>query len=187
MFISTRSGPRPGGRSARIQAAVHQAVRELEQETGRESLPVPAVATRAGVTPSTIYRRWGDLTALLSDVAVENMRPDTDPVDTGSLRGDLEAWVLQYLEEMTSEPGRKMIRDVLGSGNGGNACQCAAFTRQQVDIIHARAKARGEPSPGCDALMDRIVAPLMFRILFSTEPPDEAVARALISQALAEG
>jgi len=186
--MSTKSGPRPGGRSARIQAAVHQAVRDLENEIGREALTVPAVAVRAGVTPSTIYRRWGDLTALLSDVAVENLRPETDPANTGSLRGDLESWVGQYLEEMSSELGRKMIRDVLANGGGqGNACQCAAFTRQQVEAIHHRAEARGDPSPGGDALMDRIVAPLMYRILFSTEAPDEAVARKLVHQALAEG
>ena len=48
---------RPDGRSARVQAAVHQAASELLALHGRESLTVPAVAARARVTPSTIYRR----------------------------------------------------------------------------------------------------------------------------------
>lgn len=40
-------------------------------DDGREGLTVPAIAERAGVTPSTIYRRWGNLRELLSDVAVQ--------------------------------------------------------------------------------------------------------------------
>ncbi|MEC8919050.1 MAG: helix-turn-helix domain-containing protein, partial [Pseudomonadota bacterium] len=56
---------RPGGRSARVQEAVHQAVRELQAVTPRDELTVPRIAERAGVTPSTIYRRWGNLSELV--------------------------------------------------------------------------------------------------------------------------
>src|ERR1700758_2252983 len=73
-----RSSPRPGGRSARVQKAVHRAVRELQADGGKGELTVPAVAARAGVTPSTIYRRWGTLSRLLSDVALERLRPGID-------------------------------------------------------------------------------------------------------------
>ncbi|MEG2632003.1 MAG: ATP-binding protein, partial [Comamonas sp.] len=59
----------PGGRSARVQESVHSAVRELLEAHERSSVTVPMIAARAGVTPSTIYRRWGDLSALLADVA----------------------------------------------------------------------------------------------------------------------
>lgn len=93
---------RPGGRSARVQESVHTAVRELTAEVGRDALTVPLVAARAGVTPSTVYRRWGDLQELLSDVAVERLRPDTAPEDHGGLRADLTAWAEQFLDEMAS-------------------------------------------------------------------------------------
>ena len=55
--MNPRTTPRPGGRSARVQAAVHQATRELIEQHGRAALTVPLIAARAGVTPSTIYRR----------------------------------------------------------------------------------------------------------------------------------
>ena len=48
--------PRPGGRSARVQAAVHAATADLIAAHGRAALTVPLIAARAGVTPSTIYR-----------------------------------------------------------------------------------------------------------------------------------
>ena len=59
--MAVRERVRIGGRSARIQTAVHAAVRELTAEADRGELTVPMIAARAGVTPSTIYRRWGDL------------------------------------------------------------------------------------------------------------------------------
>jgi len=118
----SRQMVRPGGRSARVQAAVHAAVRDLSAEVGRDALTVPLVAQRAGVTPSTIYRRWGDLRELLSDVAVERLRPEGTPEDHGSLRRDLTAWAEQFLDEMGSPTGRSYIRDaLLGDPDGGNA------------------------------------------------------------------
>lgn len=89
--MAIKEGLRPGGRSARVQESVHTATRELLEAHERSSVTVPMIAARAGVTPSTIYRRWGDLSALLADVALERMRPDSEPANTGSLRGDLQA------------------------------------------------------------------------------------------------
>ena len=176
-FPSGKSGPRPGGRSARVQAAVHAAVNDLQREASRAMLTVPLIAARAGVTPSTIYRRWGDLADLLADVAVERMRPDLEPPDTGSLAGDLQAWGEQYLDEMSSDVGRAMVRDVLaGSGQLGGQpvpCRCFEFTASHIDIILARARERGETGlPTADALMDGIVAPIIYRLLFAPVPPD---------------
>src|SRR3954447_6450353 len=125
--MSPKPMVRPGGRSARVQQSVHAAVRELVGEVGRDALTVPMVATRAGVTPSTIYRRWGDLQELLSDVAVERLRPDTAPNDHGALASDLTAWAEQFLDEMASPTGRAYIRDaLLGDPDGSNAGQCSA-------------------------------------------------------------
>src|SRR5580693_1130662 len=90
---------RQGGRSARIQEAVHLATQALLSEVGRSEINVPMIAERAGVTPSTVYRRWGDLTQLLADAAAERLRPVSDPDEMGSLAGDLRAFVTQYAEE----------------------------------------------------------------------------------------
>lgn len=179
---------RPGGRSARVQASVHTAVRELLSEVGRDALTVPLVAERAGVTPSTIYRRWGDLQELLSDVAVEHLRPDTAPEDHGDLRSDLTAWAEQFLDEMASPPGRAYVRDaLLGDPDGGNAGQCSAYAAEQIDAILARASERGEHVPDVETAMDRLVAPLMYRILFRPAGLDAAYGRRLVAEFLGAG
>ncbi|MCX4835147.1 TetR/AcrR family transcriptional regulator [Streptomyces sp. NBC_01016] len=181
----SRQMARPGGRSARVQAAVHEAVRELAAEVGRDAVTVPMVAQRAGVTPSTIYRRWGDLQALLSDVAVERLRPETEPKDHGTLDSDLTVWAEQFLDEMASPAGRAYIRDaLLGDPDGSNAGQCSAYAAEQIDVVLARAKGRGETTPDVETVMDRVVAPLMYRILFRPDGIDAAYARRLVAEVL---
>ncbi|AXE24823.1 TetR family transcriptional regulator [Streptomyces globosus] len=177
---------RPGGRSARVQASVHAAVRELTAEVGRDALTVPLIAQRAGVTPSTVYRRWGDLQELLSDVAVERLRPDTAPADHGTLAADLTAWAEQFLDEMSSPAGRAYVRDaLLGDPDGGNAGQCSAYAAGHIGVILERAAARGERAPDTEAVIDRVVAPLVYRILFRPDGLDTARARALVVSLLA--
>lgn len=174
--MNARTGPRPGGRSARVQEAVHRATRELADSIGRDALTVPLVAARAGVTPSTIYRRWGDLAALLADVSLQRMRPEDEPADTGSLQGDLLAWAEQYNEEMSSAVGRRMLSDVLAAGHpGGSGCnQCSAFVQSQITVLVERAVARGEPAVPVARVMDRLVAPLIYRLLFGQVPATSA-------------
>jgi AcrR family transcriptional regulator len=187
MTTINRTIPRPGGRSARVQAAVHRATLELLAQHGRAALTVPLIAARAGVTPSTIYRRWGELADLLADVAVERLRPDADPADTGSVAGDLLAWAEQYRDEMSSEVGLGMMLDVLSARRGALAegqlpvpCQCAAFTAAQIETIVDRGIRRGEPVPDVDAVMDTVVAPVVYRALFGTAPMAPERAQALV-------
>lgn len=182
--MNDRSAPRPGGRSARVQTAVHQAVRELQQEHGRMGLTVPAIAARAGVTPSTIYRRWGDLAQLLADVAVEQMQQEQPPGDTGNFRSDLLAWLLQYFEEMSSAQGRALLRDVLGTEGHASAGKCDGFVRQQIEAIRKRAQTRGEAPIEAELIVRSVVAPLMYRILFAGETPAAQDVRYLVEQVL---
>lgn len=163
--MAIKEGLRPGGRSARVQESIHSAVRALLQEQDRATLTVPQIAARAGVTPSTIYRRWGDLAALLADVAIARMRPDGDPAETGSLRGDLRAWAEQYLDEMSSEPGRNMMRDIQACATPGH---CVGIVSAQLQTILDRYP--GEPNPGVERLVNVVVAPTVFRLLFATAP-----------------
>ena len=186
--MNTPTRIRPGGRSARVQEAVHAATCELIQLHGRDALTVPLIAARAGVTPSTIYRRWGDLVELLADVSVQRLRPDSEPADTGSVAGDLRAWAEQFHEEMSSEVGIGMVRDVLSTGqygDGTGACQCATFTASQVELMLARGRARGEPVPDVDTVMDGFVAPLMYRLVFGPVPATAAQAARWIAACLA--
>lgn len=174
---------RQGGRSARIQKEVHGATRALLEQLDRSALTVPMIAEKAGVTPSTIYRRWGDLGQLLADVAVERLRPIADPDDTGSTAGDLEAFVVQYAEEMSSRVGRAMLRDVLAeSESDAAALKCCAFTYQHLEAIAARAHRRGEVPFEIAPIIDAVVAPIVYHILFRDRDVTASYCRSLLAQ-----
>src|SRR3546814_3724147 len=64
---------------------------------------------------------------------MERLRPDNGPADTGGIATDLHAWAEQYFEEMTSGPGKAMIRDVIASTAGDGAlAPCSSYTREQI-------------------------------------------------------
>ncbi len=174
---------RQGGRSARIQEAVHQATQALLEEFGRGEITVPMIAERAGVTPSTVYRRWGDLAQLLADVAAERLRPVAEPDDTGSLAGDLHAFVAQYAEEMASPVGRALLRDVLAeTGSDRAAARCCAYTSDHLQTLNSRALARGEAGFSVDEASDVLIAPICYRILFSNGEPSPDYVHALLAR-----
>lgn len=161
------TGLRPGGRSERIQTAVHQAVKELQKTLEQSQITIPMIAHEAGVTPSTIYRRWGDINQLFSDVALNELKPDMEPKDLGSFQLDVTAWVEQYFEEYSSEVGQVLLRDVLYAAESSNARQCETLIIQQLDIIQARSRLRHEPTISNQEIIEAVIAPMLFRILFT--------------------
>ncbi|WP_152483127.1 TetR/AcrR family transcriptional regulator [Halomonas sp. THAF5a] len=182
---------RPGGRSARIQQAVHEAVRRLQAQS--DSLSVPLVARTAGVTPSTIYRRWGTLNELLADVALARLRPDAVPKDTGTLRQDLVLFASHYLEEMTSVPGRQMLRDIMASSDPTGRERCYRYARECLEHIVERAASRSRPEEVLEMgperllerLTDRLLAPLFYRVIYDARGVGEAQLETWIDEALA--
>jgi AcrR family transcriptional regulator len=180
--VAVKERIRSGGRSARIQEAVHEAVRHLSAATDRDQLTVPQIAAEAGVTPSTIYRRWGDLASLLADVAVQRLRPIADPEDTGAVDTDLRAFIEQFMEEMSSPVGRALIRDVFFPSGETYSEQCGTFTRDHLATIVARAKARGETSFDIDEVIDHVVAPIIYHILYGDRALTPAYCRSLVDR-----
>lgn len=185
MRAMTIKHSRPGGRSARVQQAIHDAVQALLDEQPRDSLTVPLIAARAGVTPSTLYRRWGKLSNLLADVDLQRLQPDEPPEDTGSLAGDLACWLDRYVDDLVSLPGQTMLRDAIMATEVGCTVRCTEPTRERLEMLRERALARNEPTPSIDTLMDGLVAPLIFRTLFGGERPDAELQRQLLDQVLA--
>jgi AcrR family transcriptional regulator len=188
-MVSTqqRGTERPGGRSARVQAAVRQAVTELICDPGHEPVTIPAVATRAGVNPTSIYRRWGDINGLLSDIAITELDRDTDVPDTGGVEGDLRAWAERVLEYLKRPGGISFLRTAVNTAVDEEGRQrCLRNRRTQLGILLGRAVERGEDVPRLDRVMDRVVAPLYFRVLFGIPGTDATYARGLADEVLAE-
>lgn len=161
---------RPGGRSARVRAAVHRAVEELLTEGPADALTLPVVAARAGVHPTTVYRRWGTLGELLAAVAAGRFSGDIVVPDTGSLRGDLERWTADVATDLTDPEVLALMRAAVGAGGsiGGNAC--IADRHAQLTAMLDRERSRGGDPPGLDRAADALLGPLYYRAIFTDRP-----------------
>ncbi|WP_438490129.1 TetR-like C-terminal domain-containing protein [Streptomyces sp. S186] len=174
---------RPGGRSARVQAAVYQALIDLTGELDAAQLTIPAVAERAGVNPTTIYRRWGTLQALLAELAARH-ETDARTSSSGNLRTDLETYAIRTLADLTRPGGIAFFRAEVSSDideRRSGLRECLQRATAGLDAVLEASRGRGESPPSLERLLDRIVAPLYFRVVFSVPDTDEAYARALVA------
>jgi AcrR family transcriptional regulator len=180
------------GRGPKVRAAVLAATLAELAEGGYAALTVEAVARRAGVHKTTVYRRWKDREALVVDAltahaAVEVPIPDTHAVET-----DLRAHARALVRWLTSPTGRGVLAAVLS--DAARVPEIADVKRRffedrfrRAEPVVALAVARGELPPGTDPaeLVKALVAPLYLRLLVTAESIDEATADDAARAALA--
>ncbi|MDL5159248.1 TetR-like C-terminal domain-containing protein [Actinomycetospora termitidis] len=189
-IVSETSGSRPGGRSARVRAAVHHAVEDLVAEGVRtEDLTIPVVAARAGVHATTVYRRWGSVAELLAAVAEHRFTGDVVVPDTGGLGGDLERWAGDVARDLADPDSLALMRASIGAGETAS-CACTADRRAQITAILDRERARGGAVPEVDAVVDGLLSPLYYEALFvpahERGPAPGSRVRALVGNLLGQ-
>lgn len=158
---------RPGGRSARVAAAVHEAVDELLIEAGPGAFTVADVARRADVNPTSIYRRWGSLEGILLDVEAARLTDVAPLPDTGTLRGDLLAYAHAVAADISRPGGLAFLQALIGAQNLSEETRFAALRQRaaQMQEVLDRARDRGEPARDVTAVVDCILAPIYLRFL----------------------
>ncbi|WP_254902509.1 TetR/AcrR family transcriptional regulator [Mycobacterium simiae] len=173
---------RPGGRTARVKDAVHQAVLDVVTEHGVEKVGIPEISRRAGVRDSSIYRRWGSRENLILDALLAASELTLPVPDTGTLHGDLTAFATELIDYLAAPLGHGLLRAlplVTDSAEVAEARKTFWETRYQAAAtMISRAAARGEVPPDTDArfAIELLIAPIHFRNLLTWEPIDAALA-----------
>lgn len=162
---------RPGGRSARVRAAVHQAVTALVAERGHGNFAVSDVAARAGVADTSIYRRWGTLEALTADVTITKLTTQSPIPDTGSLESDLRTYAAKVASDITGTEGLTVLRlatTLSTAGQDGLRARDDFLTERsrQMETMLDQARVRGEQPPALHDVVDHMLAPMYIRVLF---------------------
>ena len=107
---------RPGGRSARVREAVRRATLELLAAEGFGGITLPAVARRAGVNKTTVYRWWSSPLELVHEALAELEALALPDLDTGSWEGDVEAFVRARLRLIRDPIAAGILRAVIAMG-----------------------------------------------------------------------
>jgi AcrR family transcriptional regulator len=178
--------PRTGGRSARVVTEVLSATLEEFAAQGYAGFSVEAVALRAGVNKTTIYRRWPAKADLVGAALASLRDDDPEPPDSGSLREDLLQVLKHWAEQMVT-PRRRAIMQSLLVANTDPEMQ-AIVRRMRAErpaipqIVFERAFKRRELPRGSDPqlIAAALLGPLHSRAAWKREPVDDAFVRALV-------
>jgi AcrR family transcriptional regulator len=184
-----RRGRRPGGRSARVRSAVLQSAFAVLTEKGIDAFTVAEVASRAGVHETSIYRRWGTLTALALEACLHFADTALAIPDTGSLRSDLVA-LMARLTALLSSPQGQAFHALSGSRHPDAVAARRSYFRQRFDlarVIFDRAVSRGEFPRHADPMvfLETLIAPLYLRLRVTGEPLEDWPTNEMIDRLLA--
>jgi AcrR family transcriptional regulator len=170
---SIRRAGRP--RSAQSHQAILEATLALFAEEGLAGLSIEAIAERAGVGKTTIYRRWSSKEDVIKD-ALTLFREDPPLLDTGNIRDDLlyiakEAQELFNRNPLMGKLTTKLIAEIKTKPEIYRVFyeKLVAPRIQQFRQIVERAQERGELRPDLDAtfILSLIFISLVYGNIFT--------------------
>lgn len=168
---------RPGGRAERVRSEVLRAAGELLTEVGYDRMSVEAVAVRAGVHKTTVYRRWPTKAELIADAAALHSAEAVPIPDTGTLAGDLQMLAREVVANIGSEAGARRSRSITAAAATSDQLAKAmqGFWAHRLAVsskIVERAIRRGELPQSADAnlIIEAVIGPLWMRLLLTGEP-----------------
>ncbi|WP_353943358.1 TetR/AcrR family transcriptional regulator [Streptomyces sp. HUAS MG91] len=183
---------RPGGRTARVRAAVLAAAGDVLAEQGFAELDLADIARRAEVGKTTVYRRWSSPTGLVTDLLAEMAEESLPRTATGSLRGDLAANARLVQRTLTDPRQGPLFRAVIAAATCDERTAQALGQFYEVRVSEwapavQEAVERGELPAGTDAaeVVRAVSAPLYYRMLTTGAAPTEADADRAVAAAVA--
>lgn len=160
-------------KSERVTAAAHEAVLELAT-AGVHNVSMEKVAALAGVNKTTLYRRWGEIDALLSEALLAQTETLVPTPDTGGLRTDLAALAAIVGQTIGQPRSRALFAAVLNEPADDQRLRPVldawwSGRTALLERIMGRAVDRGELAPtvlsdGSPArLLERLTGPIHLR------------------------
>lgn len=156
-------------RSVEARSKVLAAAGDLMAERGVAMLTIDEVAQRSGVAKTTIYRHWPERTGLIVDAVNAGLLHIGTP-DTGSLRGDLDAWFSSTIRSHLTGNAGRIIPCLIAEADRNSEVaylldRIGAERARVVGLIVERAIERGElrTDLDVDTLVGIIAGPVVFQ------------------------
>ncbi|MGO1054614.1 TetR/AcrR family transcriptional regulator [Crossiella sp. CA198] len=164
-----------------VTAAITEAALDELAEAGYGRLSMEAVAKRAGVGKSALYRRWPTKQDMVLAVVAELSVPMAAAPDTGSLRGDLLAALSAVRDWLTHPRFARIVPDLIAESarrpelGAAMAELLGEPRRARGAVVLHRAIERGELPADTDLelALDLIAAPVFWRLVARRAPQEE--------------
>ena len=164
-----RSG-RP--RNEEATAAILSAALGLMEEEGLKAVTMEGVAARAGVTKTTVYRRYPSAWAIVLDAFLQEVAPVLGIEPDVTLRETLRADMKSLAAAFAGRPGR-VLAPLLGYAQVHSEVRDALWERyigprrEEARAVLVAARERGEMRAelDADALIDALYGSLIYKLL----------------------
>ncbi|KOT99234.1 TetR/AcrR family transcriptional regulator [Streptomyces rimosus] len=164
------------------EAELYSAVLALLREVGYDALTMDAVAARTRASKATLYRQWQGKPELVAR-ALDHYKPvRVADIDTGSLRGDLQAMVARD-DDCRMEQDSALIRGLARAAHDNPDLHRALRDLligpeiSGLDAMLARAVDRGEipaDRPALGFVPHMLIGAFVARQLIEDRPADRA-------------
>jgi AcrR family transcriptional regulator len=167
---------------------VLQAAFRLLMEKGIDTFTIAAVAAKASVHETSIYRRWGTKHALIRDACLHYVDVALPIPDTGALRSDLTTLLDRLVAMLDSPEGRTVL--VLSMSQHPHIVGARRkYWQRRFELLRelfSKAVARGDCPRDVDPieLIEMLIAPLYLRVLVTGEPLDDWPLHEMIDRVL---
>ena len=176
-------------RSAEVHSAILKATIELFAEEGFDGMSIEAVAKRAGVGKTAIYRRWSSKEALVLD-ALKVLRVEVPVVDTGNFHEDATAFLHDTVRAYSRTANRlhvklwlRIVGELYEHPELFSTLYAQLFEERnrQLELLIRRAQDRGEVRHDLEATLieDLVAGPIIIHALLSTVRPTPYTLRDL--------
>ncbi len=176
-------------RVERSRTVILSAALDLLGEAGYGGLTIEAVAARAGVGKSTVYRHWSGKLELVED-AIRTLKAGVIVPTAGSVRERLVDVLRQIAENMAASTWSSCLPAIIDAAERDPEVldiqrRLSGERRQLVVDLLAEGRARGEvPDVDLTLLAECLVGPIVFRRLLLHEAFDPGAVPLLVDQVL---
>jgi AcrR family transcriptional regulator len=190
----TDGAARPAGRprSEKAEKAIIEAALDMLGEgSGVSELSIEAIAARAGVGKTTIYRRWSNKEDLVVD-ALASLKPPIPPLKGASVRDDLVTY-LQVVQSESSHVRTRCIMNITMSQSDRHPRVAERFHEIAIKPRQAALRAvmergieNGELRADLDIPMAMAIlsGTMMWRTKWADEDLPEDLAEQIVDEAL---
>ncbi len=183
-------GPEIDPRVERSRRVILAAALDLLAEVGCGGLTMEAVAARAGVGKSTVYRHWAGKLELIED-AIRTLKNVGSPPAGGSVRERVTALLVQVATGMADSTWSSCLPAIIDAAERDPDVlaihrRLARERRQVMVDLLAEGVGTGEVAEHVDLeiLSECLLGPIVIRRLLLHEPFDPAAVPALVAQVL---
>lgn len=176
-------------RKAQVTGLVRGTALALAYEGGVAHATVERIAERSGVAKTTIYRRWPNASAVITDAFFAETGSYIEVPDIGPVKEVFRAATQRFVGNM-SAPRRALLGYLLAEAQRDPEFRQAMWTnwieprrasgRKAIDGAIERGEIRADVDP--DILIDNIAGGIYYRMMLPNSLMDEAFVNRFIEQ-----